>query len=424
MKRRDFLKGSAAATLAAMFAENSTWAAKEQWSEFKPYPIQQITTGPLEHWGAYYDQLHFDPTGRYVVSQEVSFHDAEPTGKEKIRVGLVDLQDGNRWIPLGTSTAWAWQLGSMIQWIPGTDDAPEIVWNDSDGEKFISHVHCPTTGKTRTLPNPVFALSPDGTYAVFPDFVRLADTRPGYGYPGWVDKNKDVDMPDDAGLWKMDLKTGETKLLFSFAQVARTGENGHAEPGWKHWFNHLIVAPGSQRFLFLHRCTNGKGWFTRLMTANADGTGLFPLNTSGATSHLQWRDSTHILAYTKWLPFGDQWGFTLMEDQTTNAEKVGWEQMNLFGDGHCAYVPNTNNEWVLNDTYPKYGGFQMLYLFHVPTSTRVELGKFRHAAGFNGPGRVDLHPNCSRDGKWVLFDSCMSGQRQQYLLDISRIIGK
>jgi hypothetical protein len=80
--------------------------------------------------------------------------------------------------------------------------------------------------------------------------------------------------PDDAGIWRIVMETGESRLLVSFAQAAAIP----FEPGYsanaKHWFNHLLVSPDGSRFIFLHRWrgdAEGKGFSTRLFTASAAG---------------------------------------------------------------------------------------------------------------------------------------------------------
>jgi len=178
-------------------------------------PIRAITRGPKFHWFGYYDKLQFDPTGRYVLSMEVDFEHRSPTGDDMIRVGMIDLQDGDRWIELGTSRAWCWQQGCMLQWRPGS--ASEVVWNDREGDHFVSYVLDVVTGKKRTLPHPIYALSPDGQWAVLPDFRRINDTRPGYGYAGLPDPNKAQLAPKDSGIWLMDMRTGQAKLVVSLA---------------------------------------------------------------------------------------------------------------------------------------------------------------------------------------------------------------
>src|SRR5688572_26972264 len=121
---------------------------------------RQITHGPKFHWFGYYDKLEFDPTSRYVLANEVDFEGRSPRADDVIKIGMVDLQDNDRWIELGQSSAWSWQEGCMLQWVPHTTST--LIWNDRDGDRFVSRVHDLATKKTRTLPLTIHALSPDG----------------------------------------------------------------------------------------------------------------------------------------------------------------------------------------------------------------------------------------------------------------------
>lgn len=91
-------------------------------------PTRVITQGPGFHWFGYYDKLQFSPDNRFVLSNRVSFEGRSPTGEDVIEVGMVDLQDKDKWIPLGKSNAWCWQQGCMLQWIPGSES--KVIWND------------------------------------------------------------------------------------------------------------------------------------------------------------------------------------------------------------------------------------------------------------------------------------------------------
>jgi len=64
-------------------------------------PVRAITRGPKFHWFAYYDKLQFDPTSRYVLSNEVDFEHRSPAPGDEIRMGLIDLKDKDRWTELG-----------------------------------------------------------------------------------------------------------------------------------------------------------------------------------------------------------------------------------------------------------------------------------------------------------------------------------
>lgn len=114
-------------------------------------------------------------------------------------------------------------------------------------------------------------------------------------------------------------------------------------------------------------------------------------------------------------------GFYLFQDQTSDVQPVGNGVMTA--NGHNTYVPQTNNEWILNDTYPDKERNQHPYLYHEPTRKRVPLGHFHSPPEYTGEWRCDTHPRSSNDGKIVAIDSPHTGERQVHLIDISRIVG-
>jgi hypothetical protein len=117
------------------------------------YANRTITCGPKFHWFGYYDKLQFDISDRYLLGMETDFEHILPTGLEKIKIGMVDLQKNDQWIELGESRAWCWQQGCMLQWLPVS--AEEIIWNDQEEDHYVSHILNVFTGKKRTLPHPI-----------------------------------------------------------------------------------------------------------------------------------------------------------------------------------------------------------------------------------------------------------------------------
>jgi hypothetical protein len=386
-------------------------------------PVRAITRGPRFHWFGYYDKLEFDPTGRYVLGMEVDFEHRSPTRDDLIKVGMVDLQQNDKWIELGESRAWCWQQGCMLQWRPGS--RTEVLWNDrrvSSGRgRYVCHILDVKTGKRRTLPHPVYALSPDGRWAVSPDFRRVNDMRPGYGYAGLPDPYENELAPRESGIFRIDLETGQQRLIVRLADVAKIPYPRADLSQAKHYFNHLLVSPDGSRFEFLHRwrIKGQSGFGTRMLTAAADGSDLRVVDDSGRTSHFIWRDPRHILAWS-WHPsHGD--AFYLFEDRPGGrVEVVGKDQMPQ--NGHCTYLPGS--QWILNDTYPMGPGReQHVYLFHVPTSRLVPLGSFQSPPQYTGEWRCDTHPRFSPDGTQVVIDSPHGGHgRQLYLIDVSGIV--
>ena len=412
MNRRDVLRAALPAALGL-----GAWPrrAMGQASPEKLPPVRQITRGPKFHWFAYYDKLQFDPSGRYALGMEVGFEHRSPRPDDVVKIGMVDLADGDKWTELGQSTAWCWQQGCMLQWRPGSTS--EILWNDRQNGQYVCHILDVKSKKRRTIPHPIYTVCPDGRWAVAPDFRRLQDTRPGYGYNGIADPYKDELAPKESGNWRIDLETGQQDLIVPLAEIAKIpfpkGDLSKA----KHWFNHLLISPDGSRFEFLHRWRVGNkpGFSTRMFTAAPDGSDLRVLDDCGVTSHFIWRDPQHILAWSLYQKPG---GFFLFED--SRQRKV--EPVFMAGDGHCTYLPG--NQWILCDTYPDRQRNQNIFLYHVATRRQVFLGHFLLPREYTGEWRCDAHPRFSPDGRSVTIDSPHTGQgRQIHLIDIRGIVG-
>ena len=381
--------------------------------------VRAITGGPKFHWFAYYDKLQFDFACRYVLGMEVDFEHRSPKSDDVIKIGMVDLKDDDRWTELGRSSAWCWQQGCMLQWRPGSKN--EIIWNDRSATKakFVCHILNVHSGKKRTLPHPIYTISPDGRNAVAPDFRRVQDMRPGYGYPGLPDPYTDEPAPKDSGIFRLDLETGRRELIISIADIDRFGKIPGEPKDAKHYFNHLLFNTDGSRFIFLHRwrAQGRRGFGTRMLTAGPDGTDICVVDSYGKTSHFIWRDPEHILAWA-WHPTHGN-AFYLYKDRTNKVEVVGKDVMTK--NGHCTYLPG--NKWILNDTYPDKERKQNVYLYNVATGKTVPLGHFYLPSEYKGEWRCDTHPRFSPDGRSVVIDSPHGGNgRQMYLIDISRIV--
>ena len=419
MDRRGFLGGAAALMGGAFLAG----------CQARPAPratIRALTRGPRFHWRGYYDKYLFSADDRFVLANETTFEGRSPTKADSIRVGMVDTRDGDRWIDLGGSSAWNWQQGCMLQWIPGS--AHEVAWNDREDGRFVTRILDVRSGRARTLPHPFYTFSPDGRTAFAPDFARLDVTRPGYGYATGAERDpwKLAPAPDDTGIWRLDVATGRQRLLFSLADAAKLPFTGPAAAAFRadsvHWFNHLLCNPDGTRLFFLHRWrTPGDkaGFRTRALTMSVDGGRLHVLDPNGGTSHFVWRDPRHVFAFA-WHPsHGER--FYLFEDQGDAVAVVGKDAMPA--NGHNTYLPGTGNNWVLNDTYPQgKERLQSPYLYHIPTDRRIPIGSFPAPPAYAGEWRCDTHPSPSRDGRKMCFDSAHAGGRQVYVADLAALL--
>ena len=429
--RRRFLATSAAVASTALLHRRVNAAPEVTAS----VPVTQLTTGETAHWFGYYDKLQTSRDDSLALTGRVSFEGRSPAPGDAITVGWVSTdpttaEDDRKMWPIGESRAWGWQQGCMLQWVPESDD---LIWNDFEDGRFVSRLKSTHDPDIRTIDAPIYALAPDGSFAVTTDFERIQNMRPGYGYAGVVDSGEAEKAPESSGISRVDLKTGEKRLLVSYAEMAAIPHEGQSLADKWHYFNHLLVDPVGERMIFLHRWRdqpkrqNGKtvpnaGSFkTRLVTCRCDDGGdRYILDPSGATSHFIWRDPEHICAWTRWK---GKDGFFLFRDRTREVLPVGAHVMTR--NGHNTYVPGTNAEWILNDTYPVGPDrLQTVYLYHVPSSSRFDLASFPSPPPFTGEYRCDLHPRNSRDGSFIIVDSAHSGQRQQYRLEIESVLAK
>ena len=379
---------------------------------------RHVTTGPDHHFFGYYEKSPWDTTGHYMLGMAVPFADREPTPADAATIGLIDTAHENAgaaWRPVAQTRAWNWQQGCMLQWMPTAPDRL-IVYNARQTARFLGVVLDVRTGAERVLSRPVYALSPRGDAAMSLNFSRIARTRPGYGYDGIPDPGRDVPAPEDDGVWRLDVTTGESRLVLSIAQVAAVRPQPDMD-GAEHWINHAQFSTDGSRFAFLHRWRRPAepGWRTRLFTAGPDGSGLCLLAEEGMVSHYDWRDPSHLLAWARCDGTDRYW---LFADRSKERTVVG--EGVLTCDGHCSYSPD--RRWILTDTYPDAEHRRTLLLYRPEDGARVELGRFYSPPELAGPVRCDLHPRWSRDGRQVCIDSAHEGSRQMYVVDVADIV--
>ncbi len=430
--------------------------------EEKLLPVRAVTRGPRHHFFGYYEKSPWDATGRYLLALETDFNDRPPRADDVAGIGLIDTANGDAWKRLDETTAWNWQQGTMLQWVPGAADR-EIIYNVRAGRSTGSRPARPEpvegragdcfgavirdvfTGECRALPRPVYAMNPAGGSALSDNFARLAHSRPGYGYApgestsealsldfarlrkarpvvGYVGTSENLienPAPEDDGVYSMDLKTGECRLVITLAQAAALRPKPSMEDAF-HWINHIQYNTSGTRFAFLHRWKGpetGRSWFTRLVTANLDGTGLRILADEGMVSHYDWLGTDRVLAWARREPVGTRY-FLFSDDDSGEAEAVG--EGILTCDGHCSY--SLDRRWILTDAYPDVEHMRTLVLYRPEDAERVDVGRFYAPPELAGEIRCDLHPRWSRNGKKVCFDSAHEGTRQMYVMDVSQVV--
>ncbi len=374
--------------------------------------IIQITEDSYHHFFGYFDKCPWNLSEKYVLAHRIDFCDRPLTADDYAVIGLVDLQE-NKFEPITKTFGWSWQQGSMLQWHPAFSE-DKIIFNDRRDGKFVSVVYDINKGEENILPLPVAAVSNDGKKALSLSFSRLADTRPGYGYEGVEDPYKDQLAPENDGIYFMDIETGRCELIISLAQ-ARNINPSLTMGNVKHWFNHLLFSPDDKRFIFLHRWRNTGtkiryAHYTRMLTANIDGSDIYVLNDDDMTSHFDWKSNCEVIAWAYRNNIGER--YFLFKDKTQEISIVGENTLTPFGDGHCTYSPD--GKLILTDTYPDEKDYRTLMIYNPAEDELRIVGRF-YSQPWLMQSRCDLHPRWSRTGKKICFDSSHSGKRQVYI---------
>ena len=86
-----------------------------------------VMSGPHEHFLASYFAIDsWSPDKRYMLVLETDVNGRLPEPNERCTLGVVDLQDGNTFIPVTTTACWNFQEAAMAFWM----DNDTILFND------------------------------------------------------------------------------------------------------------------------------------------------------------------------------------------------------------------------------------------------------------------------------------------------------
>ena len=369
----------------------------------------------MEYFFGYYDKSPWDATGRYMLCMRAKDAWSEPDPHSEADIILIDTQEGNSFRKLATTHTWNVQQGCMAQWL-GPDFDSRIIYNDLRDGKYCAVILDVVSKKERILQMPVYTVSYDGKTALSLDFSRLHSLRPGYGYAALPEKTKDIALPDETCIWRLNVETGEvTGLLKYYDFVDFQPRPEMKEAGSVHKVNHLMLSPNGKRFMVLYRWFCGQRKYTRLITCNVDGTDLYVLSDDDMVSHCFWKNDEVIVAFERKRETGP--GYYLMKDKTNEYMHL-WPQLN--NDGHPSYCPVDKN-LIVFDTYPNSARIQEV---KIAKDTDVNgkdikvLARVFAPFKYDNDTRCDLHPRWSRDGKKICFDACFEGHRGLYYVNI------
>ena len=363
-----------------------------------------------EYFYGYYDKSPWDAFERYMLCIKTKQTYKSVAPKEPGVVGVIDTQDGNKFLKIGITHSWNVQQSCMVQWI-GPDYSSRILYNDfRDGHYCAVIYDFQARREEKVLPMAAYDVARDGSFFLSLDFSRLHRMRPGYGYSNLPDETKGELCPDKGCIWKVDMETGGVTELFKYTDLAAFEPDESMERA-EHKVNHLMISPSGKRFMVLHRWFQKGRKHTRLVTVNVDGTELYNLSDDVFVSHCYWKNDDEILAFLRKKETGDY--YYLMKDKTREY-KLYWPKLNT--DGHCSYSPD--GKYIITDTYPNRKRLASIYLCTEEDNCSRRIARVSSPFRYDNDCRCDLHPRWNRKGDKVCFDSVHEGKRGLYVLSI------
>lgn len=402
-------KGGRKVTIEWEYSTCKTWQEVVQGDKLSYSPVARVSDPGTKDRPVYtgfwfYDGLQFDESGRYALAMKVDFQERDVTPADRGEIGYFDLKDNNKWTKIGETSAWNWQQGCRLTW---RGDSNEILWNDraDDGSHFVCRAYDFKTGAMRTLPRPIYDVSRDGAYALTHDFQRMRHGK-STNYVGIPDRYEGQMAPEEIGIEKMDMKTGQVEFLISLKRLAKIAfPDGYTGKTNLYVFREGWNPSGTRFIAFLKnadRPTYTGGWS---ISANGKDVRYF----YATPSHHAWLDDETILEGRYFSIYKDDGSGK--PDRVSDVGSVDFDPTVLPG-----------GEWFLLDTYP-LDGYQHVVLFHRPSKRFVPLARLKNHAQVNTDYRVDIHARTTRDGRTVCIDASHENLgRQMYVIPIGHIL--
>jgi hypothetical protein len=245
-------------------------------------PCRRLGDGRQHHFFGYYNKSSWDRGNRLLLAQQTPWMDQYLSPAVRATIGYFDTGDGDRFHAVGETGAWNWQMGSQLQWLDGLAGR-QLIHNDRTADSgarypgFGSVVIDVDSGVRRTLPMPVYVVAPSSAWALCVDYRRLYVTHETIGYSEEGGPFAPALAPEDDGIWRMEVGTGEARLLASYARLKAFHSRASMDKAI-HWVSHIEVNPSSSRILFLHRWTervkDETCFLHRLITMAPDGSDM------------------------------------------------------------------------------------------------------------------------------------------------------
>ena len=354
----------------------------------------------------FYDHTPFCHENRRVLFHRIQAPMTPASRSRPIELWYYDLEEHSA-TQLGESDTWNWQKGCRLRWHPTAPDT--VVYNTLVDSGYGAVFHDVSDGEvTRRFRAPIYDVDQSGRYALSINFSRLERLHFDYGYTNLSDETEGERVPEDDGIYRLDLETGRQKLLFSYADLASAVET---PPSVEPYAMNLMISPDGKRFCFLYRYHEDGVRVTKLACATMDGNTLRVLQDDAEASHPAWRSETELLCTV------NHWGaerkteYVLFDVESSESTVIRHAELDV--DTHPSFSP-VDTDLFVGDTYPDHCGERHLYLYSISEgcydSIGTVYGPVKHGI------KRDFHPRWDREGKYVCVDAPQPQYSQSVLV--------
>jgi hypothetical protein len=385
--------------------------------------IQQITHGPRHHFFGYIGHCRTIPwneSGRYIVALRTTFQDRLPESSEAADIVLLDTENDYAVEVIEQTRAWNFQQGTMLYWNPRAAET-QFFFNDRD----------PTTGKVfcvlydirehrrvkefrfEDTPFGNSGVSQHGGYFLGINYGRLFRLRKVTGYTDAFDWTESVAHPEDDGIFRVDVDTGEKRLIVSYAQLRDALiDDAPRVTDMPLFINHTLCNREDDRVYFFARGRFGsqEQKIDQPFCVNPDGTNLrrMPHHVGG---HPEWAPGRRLIG----LRGDDQ--ILYDTDRGDFVGQLGTPEIFPSPGGDVAISPD--GKWFVNGY--RRNGDNVYSILRISDGAFVRTPAFDQHGWTKGALRNDQAPCWNRDSTQILFPAFSENEpvtRQLYVMRI------
>ena len=265
-------------------------------------------------------------------------------------------------------------------------------------------------------------MAPDERFALSPTlYGPMNRAYPGYGVS--VDPAlEEAWSPglEDDGIWKVDLETGRSELLLSFAEIVPELERaGELVDGTPFGFHVKINTLQTRIMYYAQMMVDGRPRKPAMVTCDIDGANIRVPVTSA-----RWAGGHH----PNWHPDGERIIMNLLDHEGTlrfhqfryDGSEMQVLAPRLLGSGHPSF--HHDGRCIVTDAYPHepvcINERVPIRLIDAMNGTEEVICWMWTLGSKLGVLRLDPHPVWSRDFTQVCFNGAPNGNRQLFVADL------